>query len=194
MRKILIIAIAFFSVAAFAAHGKCDFDKAIVAFEKRMDVQKVMKGAERAFFPYEEAGENSGMVRMRSKPIKSGRYMGLVRSEAYYFVNCMLVHVIVTYWKLENKEIVQQATAYLREDGNLRAICSGKSNVTVENPIDGTISPNPECSCFNKNSIERPFGKYGCLEDWQIEEMNEHNSGASPSLLEQIRRGNAKIE
>lgn len=194
MRKIFMLAVLAAAVCAFAAPKKCDFDKAIVAFEKRMDVHKVMKGAERAFFPYEEAGENSGMVRMRSKPISSGRFMGLTRSEAFIFVNCRLMRVVVTHGEPKTKDVAHQATAFLREDGSLRAICNGNSEVSVENPIDGSISPNPECSCFNEKGIERPFGKYGCLEDWQIDEMNERNSESSPSLLEQIRRGNAKIE
>lgn len=187
MKKIAALVLAF---AALAFSGACDYDSAIVAFEKRMNVRDVMKGAERAFFPDPGGRENSGMVRMRSKPLPSGRFMGLVRSEAFIFVDCMLMQVVVTHGDPKTKEVAHQATAYLREDGNLRAICSGQGDVTVENPVDGTVEPNRECTCFDRNSVERPFGKYGCLYDWEIDEMNERNRGASASVLEQIRRTN----
>lgn len=180
------------AISAFAiASPKCDFDKGILAFQKRMNKVEEMKGAERAVV---KETENAAAVRLRSKTLKSGIYMGKRRTEFYIFGGCTPYRVIVTYSDPETKEVASQATAFLRPDGNLRAICGGNSEVTVESPIDGTIEPNKDCACYDENSVQRPFGKYGCLYEDEIEEMVRHNNASGGGILGDIMRTGTRVK
>ena len=187
--KMLFIAI--LALAAFVSAAKCDYDSGILAFQKRMNKVEEMKGAEKAIV---NETENAAAVRLRSKTLKSGIYMGKRRSEFYVFGGCTPFHVIVTYSDPDTKEVASQATAFLRPDGNLRAICGGNSEVTVTNPIDGTIEPNKDCTCYDENSVQRPFGKYGCLYEDEIEEMIRHNNGSGGGILGDIMRNGTRVK
>ena len=83
MRKILMLAVLAAAVCAFAAPKKCDFDKAMRNFEKRMDMNmsgsKVTKNI--ASDP-----EGVSVVQKLSKPIRSGQYMGLRQYLVYGFI------------------------------------------------------------------------------------------------------------
>ena len=184
--------IAILALAAFAFAAKCDYDDGILEFQKRMDKVQVMDGAEKAVL--NEPKDGTAVIRLRSKPLQSGKFKGLTRSEAYFFGGCKPWRVIVSHSNRETKAVAQQATVFLRADGNLRAICNGNSDVKVKNPIDGTISPNEECTCYDENSMERPFGKFGCLYEDEIEEMINHNNNSGGGILGDIMRNGTKVK
>lgn len=166
MRKILMLAVLAAAVCAFAAPKKCDFDKAMRNFEKRMDMSmsgsKVTKNI--ASDP-----EGVSVVQKLSKPIKSGQYMGLRQYLVYGFIGCELKDVRMG--KLsKDSEIVAEATMHLRSDGNLKASCKGSGDVMRANPFTYSMEPNPECVCYDLNSIERkPDKRAWCAEEGDLE-------------------------
>lgn len=185
--------LAILAISALSFAGTCDYSKGITAFDKRMNMTDVMKGAEKTVL--KEVDDGTAVIRMRSKPVKSGKYMGLMRSEAFFFGGCKPWRVIVSYSNPETKDVASQATVFLREDGNLRAVCDGNSDVTVKNPIDGTIEPNKDCACFDENGLERDFGKFGCLYDDEIKEMIENNNNSTGgSLMGEVMRKGTKVK
>ena len=188
MKKLFI---AILALAAFASAAKCDYDSGILAFQKRMNKVEEMKGAEKAVV---KETENAAAIKLRSRTLKSGKFMGKRRTELYIFGGCTPYQVIVTYWDPDTKEVAVRATAFLRPDGNLRAICDGTGELTVANPVDGTIEPNKECTCYDENSVQRPFGKYGCLYEDEIEEMIRHNNGSGGGILGDIMRNGTRVK
>lgn len=163
--KKLFIAILALAAFAFAA-PKCNLDKAMRNFEKRMDISmsgsKVTKNI--ASDP-----EGVSVVQKLSKPIKSGQYMGLRQYLVYGFIGCELKDVRMG--KLsKDSEIVAEATMHLRSDGNLKASCKGSGDVMRANPFTYSMEPNPECVCYDLNSIERkPDKRAWCAEEGDLD-------------------------
>ena len=186
----IVAALAAFSIAA---ESKCSYDDAIVKFEKRMNYVELMKGAEVKVF--KEPNLDGAMIRKSSNPIPSGKFMGLKQSEAFFFGGCRLVSVTVTKSKPGTKEIVAQASVYLWEDGTTpRAACDRMGNVTVINPVTEMMEPNKDCICYDKNGMERDFGKFGCLRDFEIDEMNEHNRNSGGGIIGKLKRNGTRIK
>ena len=180
----------------FASESKCDFDAKILAFEKRMDLVSVMKKAEKKVIPYKDNPDFT-FIEKKSKPIKSGQFMGLLQTEAFGFNKCRLVFVNVAKMDPESEEELSKASVYLREDGSLKAACKVDAyggQIYRENPIEGTIEPNPACICYDKHSLERKFGKYGCLEGDEIEKMNARNANAGGGMLGKIIRNGTRVD
>lgn len=173
-------AIMAFSAFSFAANQKCNYDRAVSNFEKRADLVSVMKGAKSITAAPDEEDPDFVIVAKESKPMKSGQFMGLSQVLKFGFDKCVLKFVVMQKIDPDTKKPVKDAFMHMREDGNFKAACVyddyGKGNVWRENPMNGTIEPNPECVCYDEHSFERHFGKYGCLDDGQIEWMNEKNS------------------
>lgn len=159
MKKVVAIltAISAFAVAA----PKCNLDKAMRNFEKRMDMN--MSGS-KVTKNITSDPEGVSVVQKLSKPIKSGQYMGLRQYLVYGFIGCELKDVRMG--KLsKDSEIVAEATMHLRSDGNLKASCKGSGDVMRANPFTYSMEPNPECICYDENSIEKkPGRKTGCAE------------------------------
>lgn len=161
-----IIAITAILAALVSAAPKCNLDKAMRNFEKRMALN--MSGAK---ITRNIASEDDGVsvIQKLSKPIKSGQYMGLRQYLVYGFIGCELKDVRMG--KLsKDSEIAAEATMHLRPDGNLKASCKGSGDVTRANPFTYSMEPNPDCICYDENSLERkPGRKTGCAE---VEDFN----------------------
>ena len=163
MKKTIL---AIMAVAAYAFAASCDYDKAMRNFEKRMDISmsgsKVTKNI--ASDP-----EGVSVVQKLSKPIRSGQYMGLRQYLVYGFIGCELKDVRMG--KLsKDSEIVAEATMHLRSDGNLKASCKGSGDVMRANPFTYSMEPNPECVCYDLNSIERKPDKRAWCGEQEFEE------------------------
>ena len=163
MKKLFI---AILALAAFASAAKCDYDKAMRNFEKRMDIN--MSGS-KVTKNITSDPEGVSVVQKLSKPIKSGQYMGLRQYLVYGFIGCELKDVRMG--KLsKDSEIVAEATMHLRPDGNLKASCKGGGDVTRANPFTYSMEPNPECVCYDLNSIERkPDKRAWCAEEVDLD-------------------------
>lgn len=163
--KKAIIAILALAAFAFAA-PKCNLEKAMKDFEKRMDLS--MAGA-RVTKNVAKDSDGVSVVQKLSKPIKSGQYMGLRQYLVYGFIGCELKDVRMG--KLsKDSEIVAEATMHVRPDGNLKASCKGSGDVMRVNPFTYSSEPNPECVCYDENSIERkPDKRAWCAEEGDLE-------------------------
>ena len=185
--KKLFIAILALAAFAFAA-PKCNLDKAMRNFEKRMDMNmsgsKVTKNI--ASDP-----ESVSVVQKLSKPIKSGQYMGLRQYLVYGFIGCELKDVRMG--KLsKDSEIVAEATMHLRSDGNLKASCKGSGDVLRVNPFTYSSEPNPECVCYDENSIERkPVKGKWCAED---PDFDGGRAVISPKMLDFVDPFEKKVD
>ena len=163
--KNAIIAILALAAFAFAA-PKCNLEKAMKDFEKRMDLS--MAGS-RVTKNVAKDSDGVSVVQKLSKPIKSGQYMGLRQYLVYGFIGCELKDVRMG--KLsKDSEIVAEATMHVRPDGNLKASCKGSGDVMRVNPFTYSSEPNPECVCYDENSIERkPDKRAWCAEEGDLE-------------------------
>ena len=169
MKKIVALIVSGAISSAFAA--KCNFDKKVKEFEKRMELSSVMQGAKVSKELSSEEG-GSSRIQKYSKPIKSGQYMGLRQYADYGFVGCDLLMVRVGKINPKTEEKAAEATVHLRKDGNLKAMCKGRGNVLRVNPFSSSMlagnidmEPNPECVCYDGNSVERaPKKKVWCAE------------------------------
>lgn len=185
--KKLFIAILALAAFAFAAQ-KCNLDNAMRNFEKRMDISmsgsKVTKNI--ASDP-----EGVSVVQKLSKPIKSGQYMGLRQYLVYGFIGCELKDVRMG--KLsKDSEIVAEATMHLRSDGNLKASCKGSGDVLRVNPFTYSSEPNPECVCYDENSIERkPVKGKWCAED---PDFDGKRTVISPKMLDFVDPFEKKVD
>ncbi|MBR6448384.1 MAG: hypothetical protein IKS96_07125 [Fibrobacter sp.] len=205
MKKIAVVAVCVFTALSFAAGNKCNYDRAILNFEKRMDLVSAMKGAEvKKIVPDEGALLGNVLFKKLSKPLKSGQFMGLSQGLIYSFDNkCVLKLVVASKVEPDTRKTIKKTMIHLREDGNLKASCLvddyAKGIVWRENPVTEMIEPNPKCVCYDRRSFERPFGKYGCMDEEQIEFMKERNSdpcaGSTRCKLErEIRKSGAQVE
>lgn len=185
--KKLFIAILALAAFVFAA-PKCNLDNAMRNFEKRMDMNmsgsKVTKNI--ASDP-----EGVSVVQKLSKPIKSGQYMGLRQYLVYGFIGCELKDVRMG--KLsKDSEIVAEATMHLRSDGNLKASCKGSGDVLRVNPFTYSSEPNPECVCYDENSIERkPVKGKWCAED---SDFDGGRTVISPKMLDFVDPFEKKVD
>lgn len=163
--KKAILAILALAAFAFAA-PKCNLEKAMRDFEKRMDLS--MAGS-RVTKNVAKDSDGVSVVQKLSKPIKSGQYMGLRQYLVYGFIGCELKDVRMG--KLsKDSEIVAEATMHVRPDGNLKASCKGSGDVMRVNPFTYSSEPNPECVCYDENSIERkPDKRAWCAEEGDLE-------------------------
>lgn len=171
MKTLIALAMATAFASTYAA-TKCNFDKSVKEFEKRMELSSVMQGAK---VSKEISSEDGGASRIQkySKPIKSGQYMGLRQYAVYGFVGCDLLMVRVGKINPKTEEKAAEATVHLRKDGNLKAMCKGRGNVLRVNPFSSSMlagnmdmEPNPECVCYDENSVERaPRKNKWCAED-----------------------------
>ena len=159
MKKVVAIltAISAFAVAA----PKCNFDKAIRNYEKRLELD--MSGS-KVTKEISKDADGVSVIRKLSKPIKSGQFMGLRQFLVYGFVGCELKDVR-TGKVSKDGDVVAEATVHMRPDGNLKASCKGSGDVMRANPFTYSMEPNPECICYDENSIEKkPGRKTGCAE------------------------------
>ena len=190
--KMLILASLMFSVAtAFASGPDCNYDKSVLNFEKRMDLVGTMKGAtvsrDLATVP-----DESSRITKFSKPIRSGQYMGLRQYAVYGFVGCELLMVRVGKVNPKDGEIAAEATVYLRDDGNLKASCKGSGRVLRLNPMLMQYEPNPECICYDANSMERrPGRKTGCAE---MDDFDKDAVTLSTSYLDFVNPEEAVVD
>lgn len=148
-------------LAAFAVAEKCDYDKAMRNFEKRMEYSMKWDKVTRNI-----ASKDDGVsvIQKLSKPMKSGQYMGLRQFEVFGFIGCDLKDVR-TGKVSKDGDVVAEATVHMRPDGNLKASCKGRGDVMRDNPFTYSMEPNPECICYDENSIEKkPGRKTGCAE------------------------------
>ena len=148
-------------LAAFAVAEKCDYDKAMRNFEKRMEYSMKWDKVTRNI-----ASKDDGVsvIQKLSKPMKSGQYMGLRQFEVFGFIGCELKDVR-TGKVSKDGDVVAEATVHMRPDGNLKASCKGSGDVMRANPFTYSMEPNPECICYDENSIEKkPGRKTGCAE------------------------------
>ena len=146
---------------AFSFAGNCNFDKSMRNFEKRMGYS--MNGAK---VTKNIASEDDGVsvIQKLSKPMKSGQYMGLRQFAVFGFIGCELKDVR-TGKVSKDGDVVAEATVHLRPDGNLKASCKGNGDVMRANPFTYSMEPNPDCICYDENSLERkPGRKTGCAE------------------------------
>ena len=157
MRKILVLAVLAAAVSVLAAPKKCsNYDAQIRNFEKRFDLVNVMKGADvKKELDYDPDGNSR--VSKYSKPIKSGQYMGLRQYAVYGFLGCKLHMVRVGKIEPESEEKAAEATVYLRDNGKPKAMCGGSGGVLRIRPFDPSNpwEPNPNCTCYDRNGIER---------------------------------------
>lgn len=166
MKKVIAIVAA---ISAFAlAAPKCNFDKAIRNYEKRLELD--MSGS-KVTKEISKDADGVSVIRKLSKPIKSGQFMGLRQFLVYGFVGCELKDVRTG--KVDgNMDVVKEATVHLRKDGNLKASCDGSGDVVMVNPMASSlfagnveVIPNRKCICYDEHSIERtPSKKTWCAE------------------------------
>lgn len=191
MRMISAAFVLILSVTALAIEPRCNFEKTILKFEKRMDMVATMKGAS---VTGELANSPDGASRLQklSKPIRSGQFMGLRQYAVYGFVGCDLLMVRMGKINPKTGDIAAEATVYLRDDGNLKASCKGSGRIMRANPFSMSMEPNPECVCFDENSIERaPSKKTGCAE---IEDLDGSAVTLSREYLDFADPDEKKVE
>ena len=172
MKRQTIAIVAACAVLSFAAGNKCNYDKAILNFEKRMDMVGTMKGAKVSKELATEPDESS-RIQKYSKPIKTGQYMGLRQYAVYGFIGCNLHMVRIGKINPKTNATAAEATVYMRDDGSMKASCKGKGRVLRVNVLNSSmrlgnyeLEPNPECICYNSNNLERkPGKKTGCAEE-----------------------------
>lgn len=163
MKKFAIVLAAALAASAFA--GKCNVAKPISGFEKNLGMDKIMEGASFKQEEYPTESYTLTVVKKVSKPISSGRFSGLVQHNMYAFFDCRLNKVFLQ--KADDEGVsVAAATAYVRENGKLKAICTGDNDeLYLPYPVNGSVAPNPSCSCYDKNGLETSFDeKTGCME------------------------------
>ena len=191
MKVFSIAAVAVLATLSLAAGQKCNYDKAILNFEKRMDMVGTMKGAKVTKDLAKDPSESS-RVQKYSKPIKSGQYMGLRQYAVYGFLGCELHMVRMGKVNPKNNEIAAEATVYLREDGNLKASCNGTGRVLRANPFNMEMEPNPDCICYDENSLEKaPGRKTGCAE---MDDFDKNRVTLSSDYLEFVNPEEKKID
>ena len=159
MKKIIVLTAVL--AALVSAAPKCDFEKAMRNFEKRMEYSLKWDKVTRNI-----ASNDDGVsvIQKLSKTMKSGQYMGLRQFEVFGFIGCELKDVR-TGKVSKDGDVVAEATVHMRPDGNLKASCKGSGDVMRANPFTYSMEPNPECVCYDENSIERkPGRKTGCAE------------------------------
>ena len=159
MKRIIALTAVLAVLASAAAN--CNFDKSMRNFEKRMGYS--MNGAK---VTKNIASEDDGVsvIQKLSKPMKSGQYMGLRQFAVFGFIGCELKDVR-TGKVSKDGDVIAEATVHLRPDGNLKASCKGNGDVMRANPFTYSMEPNPDCICYDENSLERKPGlKTGCAE------------------------------
>lgn len=166
MKKVVAILTA---ISAFAiAAPKCNFDKSVRNYEKRLELD--MSGS-KVTKEISKDADGVSVIRKLSKPIKSGQFMGLRQFLVYGFVGCELKDVRTG--KVDgNMDVVKEATVHLRKDGNLKASCDGSGDVIMVNPLSSSIMagnvdlvPNRKCICYDEHSIEKtPSKRTWCAE------------------------------
>ena len=156
------------------------FEKIISDIERNLGLKDEMEGA--------IVGNDECGVTKTSKPIKSGKYKGMVRQEHFSTVcetsGCSVDGVFLLIVDPKTGEplidpktgerVEKKNAVHLRLDNSIRAVCDGP--VTITDRRDGREKPNLDCDCYDKDSKRRDFGKFGCLDEVQIEMMNEHNA------------------
>ena len=160
MKKIIVLTAVLATLVSAAP--KCDFEKDMRNFEKRMEYSLKWDKVTRNI-----ASNDDGVsvIQKLSKPMKSGQYMGLRQFEVFGFIGCDLKDVR-TGKVSKDGDVVAEATVHLRPDGNLKASCKGSGDVMRANPFTYSMEPNPECVCYDGNSIERkPVKGKWCAED-----------------------------
>lgn len=160
MKKIIVLTAVLATLVSAAP--KCDFEKDMRNFEKRMEYSLKWDKVTRNI-----ASNDDGVsvIQKLSKPMKSGQYMGLRQFEVFGFIGCDLKDVR-TGKVSKDGDVVAEATVHLRPDGNLKASCKGSGDVLRANPFTYSMEPNPECVCYDGNSIERkPVKGKWCAED-----------------------------
>ena len=191
MRMISAAFVLILSVTAFAIGPGCNFEKTILKFEKRMDMVATMKGA-RVTGELADSTDGASRLQKLSKPIRSGQFMGLRQYAVYGFVGCDLLMVRMGKINSKTGDIAAEATVYLRDDGNLKASCKGSGRIMRANPFSMSMEPNPECVCFDENSIERaPSKKTGCAE---IEDLDGSAVTLSREYLDFADPDEKKVE
>ncbi len=159
MKKIIVITAVLATLVSAAQ--KCDFEKAMRNFDKRMEYSLKWDKVTRNI-----ASKDDGVsvIQKLSKPMKSGQYMGIRQFEVFGFIGCDLKDVR-TGKVSKDGDVVAEATVHMRPDGNLKASCKGSGDVMRANPFTYSMEPNPECICYDENSIEKkPGRKTGCAE------------------------------
>lgn len=160
MKKIIVLTAVLATLVSAAP--KCDFEKDMRNFEKRMEYSLKWDKVTRNI-----ASNDDGVsvIQKLSKPMKAGQYMGLRQFEVFGFIGCDLKDVR-TGKVSKDGDVVAEATVHLRPDGNLKASCKGSGDVLRANPFTYSMEPNPECVCYDGNSIERkPVKGKWCAED-----------------------------
>ena len=179
MKKLFI---AILALAAFASAAKCDYGKAVAAFEKLVGNSDIMKGRELRIENYTN-DKNLTTVSRISRKIESSGRMGQFMEESVTFKGCVpwTAHLTLYHPKDENALInpadkVAESTLYFRDDGSLQARCEGGGYITVENKWSGLLEPNRNCECFDSKQNKRAFGEYGCLEGGELEYVKSKNA------------------
>lgn len=190
MKKLFI---AILALAAFACAAKCDYDKAIRSFENRLGNAAAMKGAKQVVMI--DNGDTLYVIGRKSKPIRSGKFAGLVQNEKFVFRGCRLEQVLMDKQDPVTKEHSAKGAYHLRENGTFKALCTGEEpSVYVKSPFDGTWGPNEQCGCFDEDGNERPFGRNGCLDDDDIRAVNSLNSNSGGGILGDIMRNGTRVK
>lgn len=186
MKKIIVLTAVLATLVSAAP--KCDFEKDMRNFEKRMEYSLKWDKVTRNI-----ASNDDGVsvIQKLSKPMKSGQYMGLRQFEVFGFIGCELKDVRMG--KLsKDSEIVAEATMHLRSDGNLKASCKGSGDVLRVNPFTYSSEPNPECICYDENSIERkPVKGKWCAED---SDFDGGRTVISPKALDFVDPDGKKVD
>ena len=177
-----IIAITAILAVLVSAAPKCNFGKAVAAFEKLVGNSDIMKGRELRIENYTN-DKNLTTVSRISRKIESSGRMGQFMEESVTFKGCVpwTAHLTLYHPKDENALInpadkVAESTLYFRDDGSLQARCEGGGYITVENKWSGLLEPNRNCECFDSKQNKRAFGEYGCLEGGELEYVKSKNA------------------
>ena len=203
MKKIIVLTAVLATLVSAAQ--KCDFEKAMRNFEKRMEYSLKWDKVTRNI-----ASKDDGVsvIQKISKPMKSGQYMGLRQFEVFGFIGCELKDVR-TGKVSKDGDVVAEATVHMRPDGNLKASCDGGGDVIMVNPLSSSIMagnvdllPNRKCICYDEHSIERsPSKRTWCVETEDLDpkrlvipakyldfvnpfEKKVDNSGSSVQIVE----------
>ena len=186
MKKMVLIV--FGAVALVFAAPKCNYDKAIQEYEKRMDKVQMMKGAT-ITKKIDESEDGVSRIQKLSNTIKSGQFMGLRHYLVFGFVGCEL-QAVRTGKLSKDMEIAVEATVYLRKNGSIKAACDGKGRVLEADPLRSTIFqpvivPNRNCICYDRNSLKmNSFPRDGgCAE---AEDYDENKKEINPKFLDFI--------
>ena len=147
------------------------FEKIISDIERNLGLKDEMEGA--------SVGNDECGVTKTSKPIKSGKYKGMVRQEHFSTVcetdGCRVDGAFLLIVDPKTGEQVEKINVvHVRLDNSIQAVCDGP--VTITDRRDGREKPNLDCDCYDKDSKRRDFGKFGCLDEVEIEMMNNHNA------------------